>query len=165
MTASNDPARHSGARSEPRTEVRSLGPADPDQLMTVTVTVRPRSSANADADLETMSLLPIGERSYPSREDFAATHGSDPADLKQVVDFARGHGLRVVKSDPARRRVVLSAPARDMASAFGVTLERFAHQGGEYLGTSSPIRPPAELASVVESILGLDNRPAAEPRA
>jgi kumamolisin len=51
-----------------------------------------------------------------------------------------------------------------MSAAFGVTLERYEHAGGQYRGRTGPVHVPRELSSVVVAVLGLDDRPAASPR-
>jgi kumamolisin len=145
-------------------EAHALGPADPDEPMTVTVTIRPRHPGPSDAELEAMAATPITERVYPSREAFAQDHGADPADLEAVAAFARRHGLHVVESDAGRRRVVLTGRAADFAAAFGVTLQRFRGPAGEYRGTPGEPRVPPELQPIIEAVLGLDDRPAAQPR-
>lgn len=145
-------------------EPQALSPADPDQPMTVTVTVRPRRSAPSDAEVEARALTPIAGRAYVGREAFAQAHGADPADLESVAAFAQRHGLNVAETDAACRRVVLSGRAADFAKAFGVILQRFHGPTGEYRGTTDAIRVPPELHPVVEAVLGLDDRPAAEPR-
>jgi kumamolisin len=164
MVSSNDPVELSGSESPPTPDARVVGPVDPNEPMTVTVTVRPRGSEPSEAEIATMSMRPVRERAYLSREELAAAHGADPGDLKKVEDFARNSGLTVIAAEAAQRRVVLSGTAKDFATAFGVKLARFQHPSGEYRGTSSPIHVPAELAPVVESVLGLDDRPVAQPR-
>lgn len=146
------------------TEAHAIGPADPEATMTVTVIVRPRHPAPSDAEIEARALTPIADRTDPGREASAAAQGADPADLEAVEAFARRHGLDVAGSDAARRQVILTGRAADFASAFGVALRRFRAPAGEFLGTTDEIRVPPELGPAVESVLGLDNRPAAQPR-
>ena len=145
-------------------EDHALGPVDPEEPMTVTVTVRPKHPGPSDAELEAMASTPIAGRTYPSREAFARAHGADPADLEAVEAFARRHGLAVAESDAGRRQVVLTGRAADFASAFGVTLLRFRGPAGDYRGTTGEVRLPPELQPAVEAVLGLDDRPAAQPR-
>jgi kumamolisin len=145
------------------TGAHAMGPTDPDEPMTVTVTVRPRNPELSDAEIEARALTPISERAYSNRETFAEEHGADPADLEAVGAFARRHGLHVADSNAARRQVVLTGRAADFSQAFGVTLGRFRGPAGEFRGTSDEIRIPPELHPVVESVLGLDDRPAAQP--
>jgi kumamolisin len=100
-----------------------------------------------------------GKRSYMTREQYAASYGSDPADLAKVEAFAQAHGLVVVERSPARRSVFLSGTAANFAAAFGTTIEQFEHDGGTYRGRSSALTVPAELADIVEGVFGIDDRP------
>ncbi|MDR3622724.1 MAG: protease pro-enzyme activation domain-containing protein [Paludisphaera borealis] len=145
-------------------ESHAIGPADPDKPMTVTVIVRPRRPAPSEAEIEAQAMTPIAERTYLARGAVADAHGADPVELEAVGAFARRHGLNVVESDAARRRVVLTGRAADCASAFGVTLHRFHGPTAEYCGTTDEVNVPTELQSIVECVLGLDDRPAAQPR-
>src|SRR5207244_2033245 len=79
--------------------------------------------------------------------------------------FARAHGLEVREESLARRSLVLSGSAQAMSAAFRVTLGRYETDSGSYRGTSGPVHLPAELAPTVEVVIGLDNRPYAQPRA
>jgi kumamolisin len=149
----------SSDRERDAEEVTTAEAVDPQETIDVTVLVRAKTAAENAAQIEAMSLRPVEERQYPSREEYAAAHGADPADLKAVEDFARAHGLLVKESSASRRNVVLSGPARDVAAAFGVTFRRVATDGGSYRAPASPIRLTPELAPIVEAVLGLDDRP------
>jgi kumamolisin len=139
------------------------GPIDPQETIDVTVLVRPRALAEGAARIEELSALPVEQRHYPSRDEYAAAHGADAADLGAVEAFARAHGLRVKEASAARRSVVLSGPARDVAAAFGVTLRRVDAGGVPAHVPDGPVRLPPELAPIVEAVLGLDDRPHARP--
>ena len=121
---------------------------------TLTVLVRPRAPAPGPEHLEALSSLPVEERHYPSREEYAAVQGADPADLAAVASFARAHGLDVQESDAAQRRVVLSGSAAALANAFGIA-------PGPRNSGAVPV--PATLQPVVEAVFGLDDRPYARP--
>jgi len=58
---------------------------------------------------------------------------------------------------------VLSGTVAQFNEAFGIDLQRFEHSSGSYRGWSGPIYLPEELHGIVESVLGLDNRPQARP--
>jgi kumamolisin len=58
---------------------------------------------------------------------------------------------------------VLSGTVGAVNAAFGVDLTTFAHANGTYRGRTGPIFLPDELRGVVQAVLGLDNRPQAEP--
>jgi kumamolisin len=159
METSNDRIPIPGSEPTHPTGARRLGPADPDETFEVTVRVRPRPSAGGPGQVETMSALPIQERHYPSREEYEAAHGADPAEIATVEAFARKHGLNVTEASPERRTVVLSGTARALSSAFGVTLERYESDGISYRAPSGPVHLPPELAPIVEAVIGFDDRP------
>ena len=109
-----------------------------------------------------------GRASGPARvslSEYKKTHGGDPDAIKQVKAFAREFKLRVEKDPTAalRRTVKLTGTAADMQNAFGVVLEQKMIDGVEYRVREGGIQLPASLAGVVEAVLGLDNRPQAQP--
>jgi kumamolisin len=109
-----------------------------------------------------------GRASGPARvslSEYKKTHGGDPDAIKQVKAFAREFSLKVEKDPTAalRRTVKLTGTAADMQKAFGVVLEQKMIDGAEYRVREGGIQLPASLAGVVEAVLGLDNRPQAQP--
>lgn len=97
-----------------------------------------------------------------SRQEFAAKYGADPAVIKKVEQFASENGLTVTEVSPARRTVKLEGTIANMLRAFDVKLARYEHNGHQYRGRSGAIMIPSELASSVEAVLGLDDRPQAK---
>jgi kumamolisin len=97
-----------------------------------------------------------------SREEFAARHGADAADLAAVRTFAAAHGLAVVLEHAARRTVILSGTVAQFNAAFSVRLQRMQHDSCSYRGRTGSIQLPGSLEGVVEAVLGLDSRPQAE---
>jgi kumamolisin len=100
-----------------------------------------------------------------SRAQFKKHHSADPAAIKQIRAFAREFHLKV-EPDPtsaARRTVQLTGTAADIQKAFGVVLEQKTINGAEYRVREGAIHLPASLTGVVEAVLGLDNRPQAQP--
>ncbi|MGB9406844.1 MAG: protease pro-enzyme activation domain-containing protein, partial [Terracidiphilus sp.] len=100
-----------------------------------------------------------------SRAWFKKHHSADPAAIKLVRAFAREFHLKV-EPDPssaARRTVQLTGTAADIQKAFGIVLEQKTINGAEYRVREGAIHLPASLTGVVEAVLGLDNRPQAQP--
>jgi kumamolisin len=139
-----------------------LEPADPTERLEVTILVRRR----ARQDLATrVGAIASGRAPGPylSRDEFAKRHGADPADIAAVRAFAAAHGLAVEQEDAARRTVVLSGTVAQFNAAFGVQLRQMSHAKGRFRGRTGPILLPADLADIVEAVLGLDSRPQASP--
>lgn len=153
-----------GSEREPLPGAVEVGPTDPDSEIRVTVLVRRRADSQLAALIEEQAAKPLAERRHLSREELASQHGADPDDMRRVEEFATQHRLRVVKSDPATRTVVLTGRVADLSSAFRVNLADYRHEGGVYRGRTGPVSIPAQLAGVVEAVLGLDDRPQAAPR-
>jgi kumamolisin len=141
---------------------RTLGPADQSERLEVSVIVRPQAR---DALEERVSRLARADRSMSplSRESFAAAHGASTADLAAVKAFAQLHGLSVVQQHAARRTIVLSGTVAQFSVAFGVELKHYECPDGTYRGREGVIQIPEELGSIIEAVLGLDNRPQARP--
>src|SRR5262249_15674965 len=152
-----------GSERQPMRGARSVGKADPAERLEVSVIVRHRES---DALKDRVAKLTIGDRPdrHLSREEFARQFGPHPADIAAVKKFAGAHGLAVVDEDAARRTVVLSGTVRQFNNAFAVDLQTFEHPGGTYRGRTGAVHLPDELHGVVTAVLGLDNRPQAQPR-
>jgi kumamolisin len=131
----------------------TLVDAPADDLVTVTIVLRRRSELPDEI---------VSGHGRLSREDFAARHGADPADIERVQAFAQRGDLRVVQTDTASRRVWVEGSVAALQRAFGVRLQ--AVQGGTLRVREGSIMIPASLRGVVLGVFGLDNRPQAEPR-
>jgi kumamolisin len=100
-----------------------------------------------------------------SRTEFKKHHSGDPDAIKKVKAFAREFNLKVV-ADPTRavrRTVQLTGTAADIQKAFGVVLEQKTIEGAQFRVREGGIHLPESLTDVVEAVLGLDNRPQAQP--
>jgi kumamolisin len=152
-----------GSERQPMQGARSVGKADPAERLEVSVILRHRAN---DSLKDRAAKLATGERPdrHLSREEFAQQFGAEPADIAVVRQFAGAHRLVVVEEDAARRTVVLSGTVAQFNNAFGVDLETFEHPGGTYRGRTGAVHLPDELHGVVTAVLGLDNRPQAQPR-
>ena len=135
-----------------------VGPANADEAMSVSVRIRRRPGAPPLPDMDHWASVPVQNRQYLSRDEFAATYGAHPDELEQVAAFARSARLAVVQSSVARRTVVLSGTVAQMSAAFGVTLSHYKSKDQEYRGREGFIQVPAALAGLVEGVFGFDNR-------
>src|SRR5882762_11610651 len=140
---------------------RALAPTDANERLEVTLLVRRRARHEFAARVAACTSGRAPPGSYLSRDEFAKRHGADPSDLAAVRAFAAAHGLAVEQEDAARRTVVLSGTAAQFCAAFSVQLRQMSHPGGGYRGRTGAILLPADLADIVEAVLGLDSRPQA----
>jgi kumamolisin len=127
----------------------------------VSVLVRARAQSEFAARVAALGAGPDG--ACLTRAEFAQRHGAAAADLEAVRAFAASHGLAVVQEHAARRTVVLSGSAQHFCAAFGVELGNWRHAGGTYRGRTGAVRVPAQLKDIIVAVLGLDNRPQAQP--
>ncbi|HXR40733.1 MAG TPA: S53 family peptidase [Terracidiphilus sp.] len=100
-----------------------------------------------------------------SRTEYKRRHTADPAALKLVSAFAKEFNLKV-EDDPTsatRRTVQLTGAAADIRKAFAVELDQKTIDGVEYRVREGGIHLPETLAGSVLAVLGLDNRPQAQP--
>lgn len=150
-----------GSERTPLPGSSTVGPADPTEPVRVSVLVRRRARQEFK---DRVQRIAAGDRSIAplSREEFARKFGAEPADIASVKSFAAKHSLSVIQESEVRRTVVLSGTVAQVESAFGVRLQKYDHPRGRYRGREGAVHLPGELGSVVEAVLGLDNRPQAE---
>ena len=152
----------SGSERDAVAGSRLIGPMPPSERLEVSVLVR---RSGRDAFAARVATLAAGHRvgAPMSRAEFARMHGAADADLTAVRGFAAANGLTVVAEHADRRTVRLSGTVAQFESAFAVHLLRYAHPQGDYRGRTGSIHIPTELAGIIEAVLGLDNRPQAQP--
>ncbi len=140
-----------GSRKAPFRQGRYVGPARKDEQLTVTLRLRRKSALPSPDDTPDPKALDYDE--------FRARHGADPADVARVEAFAHAHGLDVPRVSLAQRAVDLSGTVEAMQTAFGTKLKRYVVRRQSLRIRSGDLTIPAELASIVEGVFGLDNRP------
>ncbi len=102
-----------------------------------------------------------------SSTELADSYGADPEDLRLVQRILGGHGLRIVSTDRASRRVIVAGPVDTLSEVFGAQLRQVTSthpvSGAvvSYRHREGDLRMPVELADVVTAVLGLDDRPQA----
>ena len=152
-----------GSEKTPRPGAYIVGLPNPSRRIEVTMLLRPRTTTEELVPLEELGGRAPLERRYLTRESFADSYAADPADVQEVVRFARQHGLRVVGRNLAARTVHLSGTIANFRRAFRVGLAVYRHARGFYRGRTGPVHVPLTLDGVVHGVLGLDNRPVARP--
>jgi kumamolisin len=152
-----------GSERDPMPGAYIVGSPRRARRIEVTVLLRPRVALGAIPSLYELATRPPAERQHLTREKYRATHGADPADVREIVRFARRHGLRVIGHHPAARTVHLRGTIANFSRAFRVEMCVYRHAHGLYRGRTGPIYVPALLQGMVRGVFGLDNRPVAHP--
>jgi kumamolisin len=86
------------------------------------------------------------------------------APIARLKDFAAEYGLTITLEDPARRLIKLGGPLGKLQEAFGTTLDVMENEGKTFRGRQGALNVPSDLCDHIESVLGLDTRPAATPK-
>jgi kumamolisin len=100
-----------------------------------------------------------------TRAQYRKAHAADPDAAKLVRAFAKEYGLtpEAGTPKPEHRTIKLTGTVAAMQKAFGVTLVQKPHYGAIYRVREGSILLPKEMIGMVEAVLGLDNRPQAQP--
>jgi kumamolisin len=140
-------------KAPPGPSCQRIGDVPGTERLEVSIYLKPRDSGAA------------APKAADPRADLVSRRSTQHAgDFKLVQDFASDHGLSVVATEPAKRLIKLGGTAAQFQAAFQTTLAHFQDGKKIFRGRSGSLNLPVELHPVVESVLGLDNRPAAEPR-
>lgn len=144
-----------GSECPALTGSQSIGPTDPHQLIEISLYLNHR---------QPLPETPSG-REYLSYGDFAAQYGADEKHIELVRQFAHDHHLQMLErgDETHRRMVTVAGTAGALEQAFGVELSEYQFENGTYIGHEGPVQVPEEIASIVQGVFGLDNRPQAEP--
>jgi kumamolisin len=127
------------------------------------VTVRIRRKAPLPTGQAAGASGNVQARRYLTREQYAATHGADEADIAKVAAFAHRTGLVVVDSSVPRRSVFLSGSAQQFAAAFDTEMEQVELDSGIARRRTKAISLPPELNDIVEGVFGIGDTPTAIP--
>jgi kumamolisin len=144
-----------GSHRDPLPGHERIGLADPSESIKVTVVLRRKEE-----------VLPITPYRAPARKgEYTKAHGARDEDIETVRNFAKEYNLII---DPqgvskAHRTIELHGTVGDLSRAFGVGLDKVKLNAEEFRHRTGDIIVPAELIPAVQAVLGLDNRPIANP--
>jgi kumamolisin len=141
-------------KAAPDPSCKRIGDVPGDERFDVSIYLKPR-------DTERVPAIGNGDPRTRLASRRSVQHADD---FKLVQEFAKDHGLSVVATEPAKRLVKLNGTAAQFQAAFQTTLSQYHDGKRTFRGRSGALKLPVELHPVVESVLGLDSRPAAQPR-
>jgi kumamolisin len=141
-----------GSHRELAPRSRAVGRPAPSDLLEVSILIR---SSSRPPELPEIAFTPL------SHEEFSHRYGAAQADIDRITRFAIAQGLQVVEVNVAGRIVRVAGPLHKVCKTFGVDLRLYEADGKRYRGRVGPVLVPQSVASIIEGVFGLDNRPAA----
>jgi len=128
---------------------------NPNRWIELTLGVRRSADLTGLSALD--GVLP-GQRAYMTRDELTAKHGSDPAAVDAITNWATAHDLVVTHSEPISARLGLGGTAANLSEAFGVDL--FDYQNaelGDFHARTGPVHLPPELVNDITGVFGFNN--------
>jgi kumamolisin len=126
-------------------------------VIQLTLVLRPPEASQAIAE-----RLLAG--TYDPAETKASDLAADPNDVEAVTDFATAHGLELVRTDAASRRIRVAASVAVIEKAFGIRSDNASQGSVSALNYKGPLHLPPPLDQIVIAVLGLDHSLAARSR-
>jgi kumamolisin len=150
--------RVQGSEIKPLAGLTAVESASSPEDIRVTLVLKSRDQSSVAGSRQGIPRL--------TRAQFARTRGANSDTLAKVREFALQYQLKVIESDPVKRRVVLSGNATAISRAFGTRLNSFtvANTGRTFHVAEEAPSVPGDLAPGIEAVLGLDSRPVVAPR-
>lgn len=158
MVVSKDLKPISGSERSPVKNARAVGTPDPNEVVEVTVVLRSKGVGTQTSSIREINTQPLKERKYLSREELTAASALNQDDLAKIEEFAHEHGLTIVKVSPESSSISLSGTVTELSEAFGTKLSLYDSPTGKYRGRVGPVQVPADLASIIVGVFGLDDR-------
>ncbi len=135
------------------------GELDPTVEMDVTVMLKSKGS---DLRMDrTLARIAQGRQAPLTEAQFTEQFSAKPESLKAVSQFAETNGLKVTESDLRSGRVVLHGKVGDFSNAFETRLAQYENSGSVFRGREGSLSVPSDVATHIEGVLGMDNRPQA----
>lgn len=151
----------SGQLPPPGRQEAPSGPPEAD--LEFTLILRPRTD-RAVAGMGGEGAESVSTGDFVARSELGRLRGASPGDIMTVRSWAATRGLRVVRTRPERREVVLAAPLTQISSLFGAQFETDATTTPPRRRVLSGPVVPVDLTEVVVAVLGLDSGPFVPPR-
>ena len=153
--------RGSESKSDPGAVREGLVAGDEPVRFDVLVRRRKLTDEAANAIL---APLASDRRRHLIRDEFRNHFGSDPTELEKVAQVLRHYGVRAVETDTAKRTITFIGTASAVSEAFRAQLVRYSVPGKPaYRAYQGALLIPAEIADLVEAVVGLDSTPRFDP--
>lgn len=157
------PGRSSIARTKPNWlgHARDLGAAATSAPVTARVYLQPNGGLAAlEGAAAAVSTPGSAEfQHFLSPAQYFARFGPTQASVSQVKQWLTGSGFRVTSVEAHNRYVAVSGTVAAAQKAFGVQIKRYRHNGLTVQAPSGQLSAPANVASSVLTVLGVDTTP------
>jgi subtilase family serine protease len=140
---------------------KQLGAAASQAGVHARVYLAPRGGLAAVAKAATAMATP-GAASYHkflTPTGYQARFGPTKAMVSSVSSYLHSAGLKVTGVAAGNRYVTVNGTVRGAEKAFGAKIERYQHDGRNVQAPSSVLKVPADIASSVLTVTGLDTTP------
>jgi subtilase family serine protease len=148
--------RHAMARAE-----FHVGPASPDTPMErMILELSPDQDQQAALDALLAAQQDPESPDYHrwlTPEEFGNQFGVSETDIARVVTWLQGHGFSVEPVSPARRSIVFSGTAAQVASAFHTEIHIYNVRGERHFANAAAPEIPAAFDAVIQGIASLND--------
>lgn len=154
-----------GQAPHPPAGAKRIGPLPAATQLQVTITLRPRDPAALAAYATAVSTPGSSVyRHYLTVAEFAARFAPTPAQVAAVASALRRQGLNPGPAAPNRLSIPLTATAAQLARALSTSFNSVQLPDGRhaFANTAAPAFP-AETASLIQGVVGLDSLYQAHP--
>ena len=141
-----------GSQREHPVNTVAAGKPTPDEIIQITLVLRRKMSASD----------PHPTDRHLSHDELAEAHGADPLDIRAVQEFANEYQLSIERIQLAARSVTLAGPLSKMMAAFCADVRLSMIDGKLVRTRQGHLAVPKSLDGIVVSVLGFDERAAAE---
>lgn len=130
------------------------------EVIEVTVFVRPDPKQGWQELMDRHGRSASTLRHEPAvQSELHSAFAADPAETDRVASVLEGLGLEIAGKDPAKRQVQVRGTKAALEQVFQVELHRYHRNSIRFRGYDGEISVPAEIGSLVELVVGLDDYP------
>jgi len=132
--------------------------ADINQTILVTLYLKRDLHENGQSLLEYVKGIQSKENSILTHEEFTYQFGTIEEEMKLVKDYVTSKGLTIEDDCRLKSTVKVSGTIGTFNNIFSITLQTIVDEDRTYITHDGDITIPTEISSVVENVLGLDNK-------
>jgi kumamolisin len=139
-------------------QARFIGQHNPAAQLQITVGLKLHNQAQLKQFLhELQDPSSPNYRHFLEPEQFTELYGPTQADVYAVTNFLNSNGIRVTDVSPNRLLIHAEASTSTLENAFHVSIGDYQFAGHNFYAAATNPNIPAQLSSMVQTIIGLDN--------